>query len=437
MAVLVLTALAVPNQLYAFSDPETRVETARFELARAVANTQELLGRLEGASAIEPLESAIQGFEVAVFRDAAELAEPWMLLGDAHLQAGQIQAADNAYEQSIHITRVNQGLFTPEQLETVFRQADLLEFTGDLEGATGREEYALVLQRKKFGAGLELVPGLYRMADWYLKMDEPVDARKVYDEAIKLLAGAKGGSTASLVDGYVGLANSYRMERFPSDGFYQVEETDFMWQGGPAQAGRWDLSQGMFFGPANRALLRAEELLRASGEESDDTKAQLSQVRISLGDLNMLFEKWGTAEDWYRSVYELWEALPTQEDPPISQKVQERLRGWFGEPVPLHLPLPSEVGRTEDYPPDRLGVGSITLAFSLSSHGKVGRIETLEMNPDRFRDLRFRRVLRESRYRPQIENGEAVGSERVIHRHEFLYVVENEEQEPASEADAP
>ena len=436
MAAAALAAFAFPYQLYALSEAEARVETARFELASAVTRTRGQLARLEGADSILSLEEAIQGFEVAVFRDAPELAEPWMLLGDAYLQAGQIQAADNAYEQSIHITRVNQGLFTPEQLETVFRQAGLLEFMGDLEGATGREEYAMVLQRKKFGQSLELVPGLYRMAEWYLKVAQPVNAREAYEEAIKMLYASKTENTASLVEAYIGLANSYRMERFPPDGFYQVDDSDFMWQGGNPQAGRWDLSQGMFFGPANRALLRAEELLRFSMEESDEAKAKLSQVRISLGDLNMLFEKWGTAEDWYQSVFALWGALPAHENLAVSESVQERLRGWFGEPVPLHLPLPSEVGKVEDYPPDRLGVGSITLAFSISSHGKVGRIDTVEMNPDRLRDLRFRRVLRESRYRPQIENGEAVRSERVIHRHEFLYVVEDEDEEEPSEANA-
>ena len=431
----VLAASVLPFQLYAVTEAEVRVETARFELASAVLSTRGRLGRFEGADAIEPLEGAIQGFEVAVFRDAPELAEPWMLLGDAYLQAGQIQAADYAYEQSIHITRVNQGLFTPEQLETVFRQAGLLEVMGDLDGATRREEYALVLQRKKFGHAMELIPGLYRMAEWYLKVAQPVKARQVYEEAIKLQSGAKGGDIESLVDAYIGLADSYRMERFPPDGFFQIDDSEFMWQGGTPQAARWDLSHGMFFGPANRALLRAEEMLRTSFDESDEFKAKLSRVRIALGDLNMLFEKWGSAEDWYQSVFALWSA----ENPDIEspEGVQERLRGWFGAPVPLHLPLPGEVGRVENYPADRIGVGSITLAFSLSRHGKVGKIDTVEMNPDRFRDLRFRRVLRESRYRPQIENGEAMGSERVIYRHEFLYVVEeDEDQEPAKEADA-
>lgn len=435
-AAVLLAAFVYPYQLYAESEEEARVETARFELASAVTLTRSQLGRMEGAAAIPSLTKAIHSFEIAVFRDAPELAEPWMLLGDAYLQAGQIQAADNAYEQSIHITRVNQGLFAPEQLETVFRQADLLEVIGDLDGATGREEYALVLQRKKHGASLELLPGLYRLASWYLKIDQPINARKAYQEAVRVLSGEEEAHTNSLVDAYIGLAESYRMERFPPEGFYQIDETDFMWQGGNPQVGRWDLSQGMFFGPANRALLRAEELLRSSVDESEEAKAKLSEVMISLGDLNMLFEKWGTAQDWYESVFALWEAPPGHEDPSDSQGAQDRLKDWFGVPVPLHLPLPSEVGRVADYPPDRLALGSVTLAFSLSSHGKVGGIDTVEMVPPRVRDLRFRRALRESRYRPQIENGKPVSSERVVYRHEFVYVVEEEDQEQP-ETNAP
>ncbi len=429
-AALVLATIALPYQLYASSDAEVKVETARFELASAVQRTKSLLERLEGTDAIPALEAAIQDFELAVFRDSPELAEPWMLLGDAHLQAGQIQAADNAYQQSIHINRVNHGLFTSRQLDTVYRQVGLLEATGDLDGATGREEYALVLQRKKFGQDAKIILGLYRMADWYLKVAKPASARQLYEEVIDMVSDSADENPNTLVDAYIGLSQTYRMERFPPDGFYQFDDTDFMWQGGNPQTARWDLSQGMFFGPANRALLRAEELLRRSREDSDDAKAKLSDVRISLGDLNMLFEKWGTAEDWYKSVFAMWGGLPAPENNDVSGQAQDKLNAWFGEPVPLHLPLPKEVGKVQDYPVERIGVGSITLAFSISNHGKVGRIETVEIQPDKFRDLRFRRVVREARYRPQVLNGEAVRSERVMHHHEFLYVVEGEDQEP-------
>lgn len=429
MAALILAAIAFPYQLYPSSNAEVSVETARFALASAVQRTRGLLERLEGTDAIPSLEAAIQDFELAVFRDSPELAEPWMLLGDAHMQAGHIQAADNAYQQSIHINRVNHGLFTSRQLDTVFRQAGLLEAMGNLDAATGREEYALVLQRKRFGQDAKIIPGLYRMADWYLKVSKPANARQLYQEMIDMLSDSADAQTNTLVDAYIGLSQTYLMERFPPDGFYQQDDTDFMWQGGNPQAGRWDLSQGMFFGPAHRALMRAEELLQRSSGDSDDAKVKLSDVRISLGDLNMLFEKWGNAQDWYKSVFAMWGGFSAPENTDVSEKAQDKLNEWFGEPTPLHLPLPKEVGKVEDYPVERIGIGSITLAFSISSQGKVGRIETVAIQPDRFRDLRFRRIMRESRYRPQIVGGEAVRSDRLLYRHEFLYVIEEEDLE--------
>lgn len=419
--ILLFANFGSSGKLYANTENER--ENARFELATALALSKQQLAKFEGAQSLTQLEEAIANYELAVFRDAIDLAEPWMLLGDAYMQAGRLQSAADAYEQSIHITRVNLGLFAHEQLDTVHRQSALLEAMGDTAAATGREEYALVLQRRKIGQRIDLAPALQRMADWYTKVSEPGKARHIYAEAIGMLEDTEQADTSSLVHAYTGLANSYLLERFPPKSFYQEDDRDFSWQGPEPQLSRWNLSQGMFFGPANRALLKAEDILRPQAPQSKDAKEQLTEVMVRLGDLNILFEKWTTANTWYRSVFELW---GSQGD------AATVLAQWFDRPAPLHLPLPSEIGRVDDYPAERISAGHITLAFSLSSHGKVGRIETLDIEPERFRDLRFRRVLRESRYRPRIEQGTPVRSERVLHRHEFLYVLEDEPSEEES-----
>ena len=426
---LVAVSASFASELYA--NPKTKIETAQFELASAVALAKQRLASLEGVESLAPLEQAISKYELVVFRDAIELAEPWMLLGDAYMQAGSPQAAATAYEQSIHITRVNLGLFTPEQLESVHRQAALLNAMGDIEGATDREEYALVLQRRKFGQQSDLLPALHRMADWYITVSKPAEARYIYDEAIHILKGNPQAQPDLLVHAYLGLAASYLMERFPPRGFYQNDDSEFAWQAPDSRLSRWNLSQGMFFGPANRALLSAETLLRAQDSDSKDTKEKLTEVLVRLGDLNILFEKWSTANSWYRAAFELWSAS-TDPDNPSNGVDVPALEKWFEEPAPLHLPLPTEIGRIENYPPERIDLGHITLAFSLSSHGKVGQVETLEMHPKRFRDLRFRRVLRESRYRPLVQEGRAVRAERVVHRHEFLYVLDEDVEAPTS-----
>ena len=434
VGILAVVSINSGHKLYA--SPLTEMETARFELASAVDLAKGRLASLEGAASVAPLEDSISNYEIAVFRDALELAEPWMLLGDAYLQAGNPQAAATAYEQSIHITRVNLGLFTPDQLETVHRQAALFDAMGDTEGATAREEYALVLQRKKFGKQPDVLPALRRMADWYIKVSKPASARHLYEEAINILRAFPDAQPGLLAHAYVGLAESYRLERFPAQSFFQKEERDFTWQGPDPNMSRWDLSQGMFFGPANRALLNAEEVLRSNVEASSGSihaKERLSEVMVRLGDLNILFEKWSTANNWYSSVFDLWSEPEEQ----ASAEPAAILEQWFDQPTPLHLPLPREIGPVEDYPAERVDVGHITLAFSLSSHGKVGRIETLEIYPDHLRDLRFRRVLRESRYRPQIERGKAVKADRVVHRHEFLYVVKEKSDEDAPPPNAP
>lgn len=431
---LLVSCLIAPcTQLYATARLDGEMEQARFELSKAVRATKKSLISLEAGPLIPVLSEAIRAIEIAVFRDAAELAEPWRLLGDAYLQVGDTQAAATAYEQSIHISRVNHGLFSAEQLSTVYRQASLYEILGDLESATGREEYALLLQRRKLAAEqgaeadpLALLPALSRLAEWHLKMAQPIAARKLYEESINAILRTRGESADELIDAYLGLAASYRLERFPAEGFYEIERDDFEWQMQSPQIARRDLFQSAHFTSASRALLRAEGLLQAKARDSEEHKARLSQVRIQLGDWNMLFEKWTSALRWYRSVFELWGVLPESEGSSVSESAQARLTEWFDQPVPLHLPLPTEIGDTDAVPPEMREVGYVELAFSLSQQGKVGRIETLATHPDDFRDMRVRRLLRESRYRPQIKDGEAVPSARVVHRHEFVYVKEQQ-----------
>ena len=422
--------LLVPAaQLYATDEADAKVEEAKYQLARAVQFTSESLARLEAVQAIPTLSQAIYGYELAVFRDAAELAEPWRLLGDAYLETGDTQAAGTAYQQSIHISRVNHGLFSPQQLTTVYRQASLFESLGDLESATGREEYALLLQRRRRateGEAVDPPPALFRMAEWYLKVSQPVKARILYQEGIDSIERSQGETADELIDAYMGLANSYRLERFPLQGFYEIEEPEFEWQMRSPQVLSRDLFQSAHYTAASRALRHAEQLLLANARESEEHKARLSEVRILLGDWSMLFEKWASAMEWYKSVFVLWGALPEQPNVEVSENTLARLSEWFGEPVPLHLPLPSEIGDIQAVPPEMREVGFIDVAFSLSQHGKVGRIETLDTSPKDFRDMRVRRLLRSSRYRPQINFGEAVASERVVHKHEFIYIKERE-----------
>ncbi len=410
-------------QLYAIA--QESIETAKYDLAAAVQQTKQHLASFEGAETLTPLEDAIATYEVAVFRDAIDLAEPWMLLGDAYLQADNPQAAATAYEQSIHITRVNLGLFTPEQIDAVHRQAALFAAMGDHDSATGREEYALVLQRRKSAEPNDLLPALHRMSDWYMQVSQPVKARRIYREAVSLLESNPESDPDMRIRAYIGLAESYLLERFPRERFYEQDDRDFNWQGRDPHAPNWDVSQGAFFGPANHALLSAEAILRAQATESTSAKERLSEVRVRLGDLHILFEKWSSANAWYASVFDLW----NDAENPVStsgDRSASILSQLFDQPAPLHLPLPRELGRVHEYPPERIDVGHITLSFSLSSHGKVGHIETVEMHPSSIRDIRFRRVLRDSRYRPQIEQGIAVRSEKVVHRHEFLYIVKDE-----------
>ena len=61
---------------------------------------------------------------------------------------GQIKEGLLQYDRAIFVQRVNFGLFDPDQLNIIYKEADGLKLLGDLEEAQKREEYAYeILQR--------------------------------------------------------------------------------------------------------------------------------------------------------------------------------------------------------------------------------------------------------------------------------------------------
>ncbi|MCZ0943540.1 MAG: hypothetical protein OXJ53_10820, partial [Gammaproteobacteria bacterium] len=131
---------------------------------------------------LAPYLRAVEG---ARHRYHPDLVRPLLLLGDAQFGQGDFPGALDSYSQAVQVSRVSDGLFTPNQVEAVYRQSEALQRLGDGEAATRREEYAYEVLARAYGTEDEaMLPGVFRLARWYKDAYNIFAARALYQQAL-------------------------------------------------------------------------------------------------------------------------------------------------------------------------------------------------------------------------------------------------------------
>lgn len=98
------------------------------------------------------------------------LRERYQQLGALQQQLGQHETAVATFEQAVHIARVNDGLFTLDQLVDIERIIANLEAAGDAEREADYRAYLYFLQQRAYApADPRLIAAKTAWADWNLR----------------------------------------------------------------------------------------------------------------------------------------------------------------------------------------------------------------------------------------------------------------------------
>ena len=366
----------------------------------------------EHVDAINTIEAVIDRIERRSNRYDLALVAPLLVLGDALAGVGDSEGALGAYDRALHITRIGRGLHHPSQVTAVYRQAALLAERGRVREANGRHEYAYRMLLRNYGKDdPALLPGLFKLADWYLSTYNIFSARALYEHAAAVATQQLPPEHPVRIRALRWLAATYRVERFPpyraldrrrrsgrsgaDNPFAYVDAT----YGGIRKSSINRFSRG------ESALIEVVTLLQAR----DDVKViEVANAMLELGDWFLLFEKKPRAFTLYRKVWELLEAN------------RGLLASTFGAPSPLYLPMPNDPPR----PARALGDardGVVEFSIDVNAAGLVTNVEMLRSEPGNLMDAQVRRAVRHARYRPTFDGKEpqATADLRVVHN--FTY----------------
>ena len=379
--------------------------------AVAAAASQTAAG--EHIDAINTVEPVIDQIERRSNRYDLALVAPLLVLGDALAGVGDSEGALGAYDRALHITRIGRGLHHPSQVTAVYRQAALLAERGRTGEANRRHEYAYRTLLRNYGRDdPALLPGLFKLADWYLSTYNIFSARALYEQAAAVAAKQLPPEHPAPIRALRWLAATYRAERFPP---YQALErrrrsgragagSPFAYMDATYRGSR--KSSINRFSRGESALIEVVTRLRA---REDAEVTEVANAMLELGDWFLLFEKRPRAFTLYRKVWELLEAN------------RGFLASTINAPAPLYLPMPKDPPRPAHA---RLGDardGVVELSIEVNREGLVAKVETLRSEPGNLMDTKVRRAVRHARYRPAFDGEEPLATTDLRVVHNFTY----------------
>jgi len=364
------------------------------------------------------LEQSVALIEDRSDRYDPDLVEPLTLLGDARRAQGEFEQALDTYERAVHVTRVNDGLHAPAQVDIVYREAAALIEMGEPGKANDRQEYAYEVLLRSHGAGNpELIPGLYKLADWYRRTNNVFAARGLYEFAVRLLVRAYGQTDPRLIPALHGVAETYRLERFPpNDAGRLGESISITTSDGGYPAATQSSHTVNRFSDGEEALQRIVQIVQANPDAGPEDEAL---AMLELADWYLLFDKWSRAQP----LYEHSQTLLRDE----AHLAEDRIAEYFGQPVPLYLPLPEAPAP----PPAALrgdaSEGYVEVGYTVDDRGNVDDLTTLDSKPDGLLDFKVRRAMRVARFRPRFEGPTPVATTNLKFRHSYSYFPRSDE----------
>ncbi|PCJ25463.1 MAG: hypothetical protein COA96_07465 [SAR86 cluster bacterium] len=355
------------------------------------------------------------------------LAQELMSLGGLQQQQGDHAQAIDSFSRAIHISRINSGLHTLEQIPVIEKMIQSQMVLGNWEDADIYNNYLFYVQQKAYGRDdPRLIPVLGKLATWNIQAfnigyGELLgirlrDAQIMFSAAAQMV-GVHFGKNDERFVGYLrNIANSSYLLSANQELMQEIDRPEYR------------TAQSMLIDKLNQreAVLplgfqSGEKALRDIVDfysDSNSSPYDLAEALTNLGDWYLIFKQRRLAEEYYMGA---WMILETEEN---SEELLQRL---FGQVVPLptfvaSIDNPASIYRTNSES-DEMNGDFADLMFDVTAAGLVRNVTVISEQTveNSSHHNRLRTEIRRSIYRPVIVDGEPKRSNGNTFRYQYWY----------------
>ncbi len=340
-------------------------------------------------------------------------------LGLVYQKLGKHPQAIEVFKRAVHITRIHEGLYSPQQLPILERELRSLTALGQWKEVNDKLQYLYWLNKMNYGDNdPRILPALSRLSRWHLQAyalelgrdkeavtDHLITAHNMIVHSVNLLEQT-GQDRELLINQLNGLTlTNYLFATYTRVPMPRTTSNNPIDQEIRRASQSVDVYINHSFRAGRDAIMRVIDLYQ-NGEEP--APFELAKAKVKLGDWLFLFNKRNAA---FANYSEAWQILSADADH------QPKLKSLFDQPVAL----PSEdlLETNHYYQAERTKYSGdnhyVLASFDVTELGKAANIEIIEsMPPDNVSARsQVKRSLRVAKFRPRFVAGEPTFTENM------------------------
>jgi len=355
------------------------------------------------------------------------LTEQLGSLADLQQQQGDHLEAINSFGRAIHLSRINSGLYTVEQIPLLEGLIGSYAAVGDWEKTDLFYNYLFYVQQKAYGIDdPRMISELDRLGRWNIQAfnigyGDPLGLRLSVAQML-FVAGARmvlkyfGKNDERYVGFLRSIANSAYLVSLNPDLAVEASQSRYR-----EEQARLRLSLNQRGGTRPRGFIAGKDALTeivTYYSTAPDSIYEFAEAVINLGDWYLMFRYRQAAAMNYQ---EAWDLLSLQGNG------AELIQQFFGQvrSLPTFASESDELAARSAALNDdaQLNFDFADFAFSVTENGVVRDIRLLseETEANRSQLLQVRRVVRDSLFRPVLKDGKRARSDNLQFRFRYWY----------------
>jgi tetratricopeptide (TPR) repeat protein len=401
-------------------DPQDRAEAAPEPGAEGPdgASAERVITRFEAEIELRRLIAAGQHAEAAKIGEqwvplteaefgpqSLEAAEAYATLAAVQSKLGDYTTAENNYLHALSVYREVAGSFTEALIEPLLGLGDNYQSSGQYTNAVAAYNEARTVSRRVYGLQNEgQVEMLDRLTETHDRMNQPIEAHERQLEALQLVTRNHGASSPETLEAI------YKYALWLRGAHRYTEEREQYFRAERLIIENYGENSVMLVRPLRERAISFRVQAAATPQgigglrdalaileaEANPDPLMLAEVLRDIGDWDVAFNRIGTEGTEYLRSWALLGNVPNGE---------ELRESWYGgiETV-LSAPLsPRSLSNDPSAPR-----GHVLVRFDIDAFGRSANVTVVASDPPGLKDEAVARHIRESRFRPNIVDGELV-----------------------------